>query len=156
MSFDAVANAKLDMLLALPSATAPKVSGAGFQVLPSAASAILLPPNGAAWLNGAYAQFTAGLAQATYIVGLAGWINGTANTHYEVDIAMGASGSEVVVSTVAFEFASNAGGSPPIFFPALIPIPASTRIACRQRDDNGNGGFVAKLIYVQQANWSGV
>lgn len=153
MPFDAVANGKLDTLLG---EVPVLVSGAGFQVVPSAAFGIIPTSGGSAWATGAYMQITAGLGAAIYLVGVQFEPGGvTVGVDYEFDIATGASGSEVVVSTLTISCYSAAGFTVPVFSPAKVAVPASTRLSVRSRCSSaGNAFWGVKLIYVQQANFS--
>jgi len=102
--------------------------------LPSAANAVSVTPSGTAWANSAYTQVTSGLGAAASILSIA-FTESVANVEGEWDIAIGAAGSEVVITTLRFASAANANAGPidNILLPAPYPISASTRVAVRLR-----------------------
>ena len=125
-----------------------KVSGAGYEVTPSAASGVDLASSGGAWTNGAYVEVEDSTPAAIYLIGFTCTEAGA--DEFEIDIATGAAASETVVSTVAI-----ARGSTMTLYllPALVAVATTTRIAARQRcSDVGAAIDNFKLIFVRQSN----
>jgi hypothetical protein len=121
------------------------VSDLPHQALPSASNAISISSAGTAWANSAYGEITAGINQDAYITRVI--TNTSAAAQFEVDIAIGASGSETVVTTVAGQTVSATGNSI-IDLPAPLKISAGNRIAISFRSSaTGVTGFFA-LEYV--------
>lgn len=133
-----------------------KVSGSGYLVYPSAASGVDPANAGSAWNNGSYSEVVASTAQANYVFGLAFSVQAT-NTGViegEIDIATGAGGGEVVVSTVpyAVDLAISDGFGHIVLLPYPIAVATSTRIAVRQRASSTSiEAQNVKLMYVKQS-----
>lgn len=127
-----------------------KLTGSGSLVMPAAATGIDPANSGVAWSNGAWSQVVASTSEADSIIGIIyGWDSqaNSDNTEAEIEIGTGGAGSEVAVgyipATKQAILAGGAGGSNansgdqrPVFFPAPIEIPASTRVAVRVRSSS--------------------
>lgn len=127
-----------------------KLTGSGSLVMPAAATGIDPANSGVAWSNGAWSQVVASTSEADSIIGIIyGWDSqaDSGNTEAEIEIGTGGAGSEVAVGYIPATkqeiLAGGAGGSNansgdqrPVFFPAPIEIPASTRVAVRVRSSS--------------------
>ncbi|MEO0228250.1 MAG: hypothetical protein ABIL70_09410, partial [candidate division WOR-3 bacterium] len=116
--------------------------------LPYSANSVTLSIPATAWSNSNYGQLTSGLLDDIYITRIIA--HPGASVQFEVDIAIGASGKEQVLITVAGQATSGTGNSV-IDLSAPLKIPAGNRIAMRMR---GNGttastGYVS-LEYVTE------
>lgn len=114
------------------------IRGDGILCVPTAAASGCDPggSSGSAWSDGAWDQFTSGLSDDIYILGVGGRGNNSTNANeFEMDIGVGGSGSEVVVITLAGYV--EAGGDEPIIIMVegqeLVRVPASTAISARLR-----------------------
>lgn len=126
-----------------------KVSGAGYEVTPSAAAGIDLANAGVAWNNGAYSEMEDSTPAAVYLIGFT--YNASANQEFEVDIATGAAASETVVSTIALSPGAAVGET--AVFSAVIAVATTTRIAARMRSGSTTATIDnLKLIFVRQSN----
>ncbi len=115
-----------------------------------AAVATTLPTNTTSWANGTYATLIASTAAALVIVGAVIPVTGT---DYEIDIAVGAAASEVVITTLrGFDGTSLAGG--PCWLPFESPldnIATGVRVAGRWRKSGtGAGTGLLKLVYLEK------
>src|SRR5262245_30517634 len=113
---------------------------------PSAATAISLTANGTAWNNGNYAEILSSTSSAIILVGIACC---TANAgEYEIDIATGTAGNEVVVTTIPRRMTSTAEfvGYVPLWLP-LDNIGNGVRVAARCRSSVSSGVCTVKLAY---------
>ena len=131
-----------------------KVTGSGYLTMPAAAGGIDPANAGSAWANGAWSQVVAGTSEDDSIIGIIyGWDSqaDSDNTEAEIEIGTGGAGSEVAVGYIPATkqaILSLGGGATqlvtygnsvdqrPVFFPAPIEIPASTRVAVRVRSSS--------------------
>lgn len=114
--------------------------------VPSAAGGIALTPSNATYVNSVYAQFTSGLPHRSALVGVS-VNNATIVADYRLDIATGASGSEVLAATVANHIETSASF---VFNELKTPVlvAANTPIRFRMRKsgtDTTQWSF--KLVY---------
>lgn len=113
---------------------------------PTAAAGVAVTPNGTAYADSNYSEIHAGFAFPIAIVGLL--VNSTTIVaEYRVDVATGASSSEVVKGTLINRVES-ATGLGFLEFKTPLQIPASTRIAIKMRHsgtDTTNWTF--KIVY---------
>jgi murein DD-endopeptidase MepM/ murein hydrolase activator NlpD len=116
------------------------------QALPSAANSVTLTAAGVAWQNSSYGEMTSGLQNVAYITRVVAYPGATAQ--FEVDIATGASGSEVVQTTVAGQVVS-ATGNAVIDLPTPLQVSTNTRIAMRFRSSGTSGTGYFALEYAQ-------
>jgi hypothetical protein len=98
--------------------------------LPFSANSATVTNSATAWANSSYVELTPGLQDDIYINRVI--VGPSAASQFEIDIATGAAGSEVVQTTVAGQAVSLTGNSI-IDLPAPLKIPANTRIAMRIR-----------------------
>lgn len=113
----------------------------------SASQGLALTPNSGAWVNSAYGELTAGIAEQISIVGLTARY-GVNSVQFEVDLATGASGSESVITTLRSDTGGRQGFSN-LWLPAPYPVAASTRVAARVRkSDTGVGSFTVAVLYL--------
>jgi len=103
--------------------------------LPNAASASNLAGSGTDWAPSAWLELSASLADSIDVYGLTWGIGGGPNNlHLEWDIGVGASSSEVVVTTLRSSKNENNGGNIQIaMLPAFLPIAAGERVSVRIR-----------------------
>lgn len=135
---------------------AKKVSGSGYLVYPSAAGAATVSCPGTLWANGSYTQVVSATAQAIYVVGVLVVPVSDSAFEFEMDLAAGGAGSEVVIGTLAFQrrYNTNVGHSDGtvVMLPFPIAIATSTRIAARGRASVASMQWWVKLIYVNQSD----
>lgn len=127
-----------------------KVQNDGYEVYPAAAAGIDPGVSGVSWTNGAWSEVVASTGSAIYVIGVSCGASTDTAREFELDIGTGAAASEAVKSTIAINGSAH-------YFVAMLPAPiavaTSTRIAIRQRTNNGDDGLLnVKLIYVEQAN----
>lgn len=132
-------------------------SGAGItgtnkplKCLPFNAAPLSITPSGTSWANSSYGQVTASMAAASVIAGVS--INAANANPHEIDIATGASGSEVVKTTLRVNYQTVAGISYPVYQdPPADLIAASDRVAIRFRKNGTNATAVTfKLMYYEK------
>lgn len=107
------------------------------KALPSAAAAATVNAGSGSWGNGAYTQIRAATGSALVLGGIS-MFAGVAQP-YEIDVATGAAGSEVVIATFRGNWDSTAGVNSVNY--AQLPIdniPANTRVAVRARWNGSN------------------
>lgn len=129
-----------------------KVSGSGYQVMPSAAAGIDPAVHATAWTSGTYSEVLASTSEADYILGVTyNPVNGS--TEGEIDIATGGAGAETVVSTISGA-QGGAFNAVAVMLPYPIAVATSTRVAVRQRSSaNASSHFQnVKLIYCKQSD----
>lgn len=106
-----------------------------------------VPSGGSSWASGAWVQVTAGNTNpgAMYAIGFSIPTN---ENQFEVDVGVGAAGSEAVIYTFRSVNGGNIGGRFILMADALIPFAAATRVAVRLRLGavGGNSG-VAVYYY---------
>lgn len=100
--------------------------------LPAAANALNLTPNGTAWANSAWVEFSAGITEDILITSIG--YDPPNNAELEVDIGTGAAGSETVRTTLGGNV-MNGGGQQIIALPSPLRVTANTRIALRMRKE---------------------
>jgi hypothetical protein len=110
------------------------------QIAPPAASGVSVTPNGSAWGNSAWVEVTHATSVAWALAGVV--IDATADREndieFEVDVGIGASGSETVVTTLHGVHGQSLGSSPTFSQWLGVPVdsvPAATRVAVRLRKD---------------------
>jgi hypothetical protein len=127
------------------------------RVAPSAANGVSLTPSGTAWANSTYGEVIASTGSAIIVLGVI--VNPGVAAEFEMDIAKGASGSEVVVARVCGN-AETLAESSSWFSPINIPIDniaASQRVAIRMRKSGtSTTAWTAKLLYINQDTGLGV
>jgi hypothetical protein len=105
-----------------------------YSCVPSAAAGVAVAANTTAWANTGYAELTSGLGGSTGWYGLCfDYPNTTIDGEW--DIAIGGSGSEVVITTlrIAQTSTTSIGGMLASLLVAPYVIPANTRVAVRLR-----------------------
>lgn len=121
--------------------------------IPSAASGVAVTPSGADWTNGAYMTLVAatpGALTAAYLSVMPGT---QAESAYEIDLAQGAAGAEVVLATLRGDTEAGFWDMGPgvlSIWPLRSSIPAGVRLAVRIRKKGTNtnpwrvklGGYV--------------
>jgi hypothetical protein len=116
--------------------------------LPSAADAVAPTSGTGIWANGAYVQITASAAADLVLIGVSALMQ-VASTRWEVDIAVGAAASEVVITTIRGTNLTSIEAPNTIALPTpLDAIPSGSRVSCRVRRDDG-GNTVARAIGVK-------
>lgn len=136
-------------LLYYESLDATQSSALPTKALPAAANSVTVTPNGTAWANSAYTVLTTGLGAAIAILALT-MTQAVANVEGEWDLATGAAGAEVVLTTLRFASASNAnaGGMLVLTLPAPYPVAAWTRLAVRLRKSGtATTAYTVALLY---------
>lgn len=119
------------------------------KVAPSAATSTTLTASGTAWANPAWTQMIASTSNSITIAGIVVLTNGT-NLDWEIDIGVGASGSEVVVGTMRGTSRTSGAGIPQSFY---FPLPilvsgGSKRISARIRKaGTATTGFTLAIMY---------
>ncbi len=122
-------------------------------VAPSAAAGISITPSGTAWANSSWAQVIASTGDAIAVGGIT--LNPGAAVEFEIDIGKGASGSEVVVTTVRGRDENTSYATPKTITltPLLDNIPSGTRVAVRLRKaGTSTTAWTAKLIYYNKTS----
>jgi hypothetical protein len=119
--------------------------------LPSAAALATLTPSGTGWANSAYSEITSSLASNALAAGLS-LSRGVGGVDYELDIATGSAGAEVVKQTIRGSSKSTAstGGNPHLdYLPAVYDALASgARVAWRLRKSGTDTAtWGAGLVY---------
>lgn len=116
---------------------------------PSAANGVSVTPNGTAWGNSAYGEFSASLTDIVCLgvaVNPAGTIT-SGGDEFEIDIATGAGTSEVVKGTLAGQWETFAGT---LFlrFPIPLQLAGTNRVAVRMRKTGtATTAWTFKLLY---------
>jgi len=109
--------------------------------LPDGAAAITLTA-AAAWVFGAWAQIVASVgAAAAWLCGVAIQTPSAPASEYDVDIGQGAAAAEVSIAELPY-----AAGM--IWLPAMVRVPATTRLAGRTRSSSGAADTVAVKVVV--------
>lgn len=118
---------------------------------PSAANSIGVTPSGVAWTNTAWVQVTASVASVeSALLGI--FVTAAnANSVSEWDIGTGASGAETVLTTVRHTTRTAITGPyRALWFPAPMPVAASTRVSVRLRvSTTGVSQELVSLLFVQ-------
>jgi hypothetical protein len=119
-------------------------------ILPAAANSISLPAGGG-WGNGAWTEFSAALANDTAIVGFT--LTG-ASVDSEIDIGIGAAGSEVVMSTTrSGGIAADRGGEGSYTMGLGLVLPSGSRVALRNRSRNATA-VVMSLSVIEHPDFT--
>jgi hypothetical protein len=114
---------------------------------PSAADAVSITPAAVAWTNSAYAELLAATSATCVLTGVTvhttHGVSSSVAYDFEVDIATGAAGAEVVIATVrgynARSFASVGNTGPTLCYTLPIPIDniaSGARLSARLRKNN--------------------
>jgi hypothetical protein len=122
--------------------------------LPASGNQLTLTRTGSAWGQTAYGELSAGLANAAGLAGLIVNPNGVTNQNeaHEIDIAVGAAGSEAVIATFRVEpFSYYTNGWMHGILPVLVRLPASTRVAARMRALNTTVAGIPLKVFVYGA-----
>lgn len=124
-----------------------QVHSGRYNVYPTLSTGPLITSNVAAWTKGNYAEIIPASTITTtfYITGVV-LFGLTANTEYEVDMAIGVAASESVIATV-FHQTDNANLAHECLFPAPIKVGSGTRISARCADSTGGLTCRAKVRY---------
>jgi hypothetical protein len=105
--------------------------------LPFSYNSVTVTNSATAWANSSYVELTPGLQDDIYINRVI--VGPSAASQFEIDIATGVAGSEVVQTTVAGQAVSLTGNSV-IDLPAPLKVSANTRIAMRIRTSLTSAG----------------
>lgn len=120
------------------------------KVVPAGAAGVSVTPSGTSWANSAYGQLSAALGtNGIVIAGIV--VNSGVAQPREIDIAAGAAGSEVVLTTLRHVVETNAGANFTVMsHPPYSNSTALARYAVRMRK-NGTGvtAETYKLIYYE-------
>jgi|GEM_PF-2878174 len=135
-----------------------KTAGGGYFLIPTGpAVGTAVASSATNNTYGSWVQMIASTGAAIYIVGV--MINppsGVALTYVQLDIGIGAAGAEVSVGEhyVGGPPTSAAGWRPvSVYLPFPIPVPASTRIACRTANDGASSrSHLVTLMCINQAD----
>lgn len=122
--------------------------------LPAAADAAVVNSGTAVWADGAYTQITASAAADLVVIGIAALMQ-VAGARWELDLAIGAAGAEVVITTLRGYNANSTESPNLLILPTpLDAIPASSRVSCRARKDDGSNlasrAMGVKLWYLEK------
>lgn len=124
--------------------------------LPSGSDGIAITTSGTAWTDVSYVEVTAATSGDMALLGVAAWC-GNNGFEYEIDVAIGASGSEQIVATIHDATGGTlSGGMFWVPFTAPIQIVSGTRIATRGRSDNASAGLAVVLVYMPTPLGTGV
>jgi hypothetical protein len=115
-------------------------------VAPSAAAGTSITPSGTSWANSGWTQVIASTADAIVLGGIT--INPAVAVEYEIDVGVGASGSETVVTTIRGRSTTTGAPQTIILSPLLDNIPSGSRVSVRLRKSGTNTtAWTVKLIY---------
>ncbi len=128
-----------------------KTSGGGYFLIPAGpGGGTVVASAASADTYGTWVEMTASTAAALYIVGLVVDVTGTV-TEQQIDIGTGATPTSI--SEVRFALSASLETNGVAYFPVLIPVPVSTRIACRTADDSASAlNHAISLICVNQSD----
>lgn len=118
----------------------------------SAGFGTVVTPSATAHTKGSYAQLVASTSvdYMGFMLALDGQNGGATNARdYLVDLAIGGSGSEVIIVPNHLSRWIAASGMNPngSYGPFFIPIPAGTRIAARCQSGGASGGAIGVTVY---------
>lgn len=102
---------------------------------PAAAAGAAITPNATAWANSAYADLLASVSAAAVLTGIVVYPTTNVTAEFELDVATGAAGSEVVIATIKGKFLGNVAWET-AYVPVPVPIDHianGTRLAARLR-----------------------
>lgn len=119
------------------------------KIFPSAANAITLSVNGTPWASSTYVTVIASTATAMILVGAVS-PNIANGVIHEIDVAVGAAGAEVVVTTFRINCDSIADAYYVPFWNPLDAIPAGVRVAARTRRSTTSGTPTIALVYIEK------
>jgi hypothetical protein len=120
-------------------------------VAPSAAAGTSITPSGTAWANSGWTQVIASTGDAIVLGGIT--VNPAVAVEYEIDVGVGAAGSEVVVTTIRGRSVTAGAPHTIILNPLLDNIPSDSRVSVRLRKDGTNTtAWTVKLIYYNKTN----
>jgi len=120
-------------------------------VAPSAAAGTSITPSGTSWANSGWTQVIASTADAIVLGGIT--INPAAAVEYEIDVGVGASGSETVVTTIRGRSTTTGAPQTIILQPLLDNIPSGSRVSVRLRKaSTSTTAWTVKLIYYNKTN----
>jgi hypothetical protein len=120
-------------------------------VAPSAAAGVSITPSGTAWANSGWAQVIASTGDAIVLGGIT--VNPAVAVEYEIDVGVGAAGSEAVVTTIRGRSVTAGAPQTIILNPLLDNIPSGSRVSVRLRKAGTNTtAWTVKLIYYNKTN----
>jgi hypothetical protein len=111
-------------------------------IAPSATTSIALT-SGVSWANGSFAQLLAATAAVAWLLQINFGSQPSGSADYEIDIAKGGAGSEIVIATLPYN-SLGAGASTGGLWQYTLPSPISginsnTRLSARLRNSTGSG-----------------
>jgi hypothetical protein len=120
---------------------------------PLASNNVVLTPNASAWANSTWVELISSLTDESALVAIA-VSQPVASVDVEWDLSIGSAGNEVVITTLAASVqALNSGRIGTLTLPALLPVPAGSRIAIRMRKTGTNvTQHSAALLYYGDVN----
>lgn len=107
---------------------------------PAAAPGAAITPNATAWANSAYVDLLAATSAASVLTGIVVFPTTNVTAQFEVDIATGAPGSEVVIATIKGKYYGNIAWDN-AYTPLPIPIDniaSGARLSARLRKDGSD------------------
>jgi hypothetical protein len=149
--------ARLSLLAYRGLPNSKNITSKTLKTLPAAATGITVVPTAGDWTDGAWAQCTASMPNTSLIAGLGVFIGSgiTQLGTFEIDIGFGASGSEVVATTVRgfahrFDFGR-------YLLPVGLRVTSGTRVAFRIRKaiTATNNNWLVTLNYYDDVNFAG-
>lgn len=119
-------------------------------VVPSAAAGVTVTPSGTAWVNSAYVELTAGIANDIILVGVLSQVDIAAFATYNIEIGKGAATSETVAGTILGHSEAGTVFSGMELFGIPIFVAANTRLAVRVRKAGTETlTWTMKLVYYE-------
>ena len=131
-----------------------KTQNTGYFFIPAGPSVGTTVTSGGANTYGSWTEMIASTSAALYIVGVT--VRYTNGTYVQVKFGTGAGGAETAIGEARFIQTSNVGQLAAEYFPLLIPVATSTRIACQTASSAATEGVSVTLICVAQADTAGV
>jgi hypothetical protein len=135
-------NISTSKLHVLPDTTTPVTAGA------------IITVGTTAWVNTAWTEIDGASSIAFGLAGIGIAYDGGTSEEWEIDVGIGASGSEAVIATARFQYADDlfiaAEQQPIVWLPGAYPIDMGTRVAVRGRF----GGTVAETLLVHLYVWA--
>ena len=131
-----------------------KTSGGGYFLIPAGpAAGTNVPKPASAATYGAWVEMEDSAPAALFIVAVTIEDLPNSNTYVQLDIGVGAAGSEVSVSEVKTGEHQSSGNNNPITLPFPIPVAAGARIACRTAGSTAGADTIAvSLLCINQAD----
>lgn len=118
-----------------------------YYIKPSNAIGVLVTPGAGLYVKGLYVEIIAvNTVTTNFYIDSIHLDTQTANLDFEIDIATGLAGSEVIIATVSNMVSDSSDGREYSFNPQ-IKIPANTRISVRCSDSVGAGAVRVKIRY---------